>query len=210
MKRGLWALAALAVYTAIILTLWPPAQKVQAQTNPSTFFSEGAYAQNMEFLGSASCTAASCASIGPITVPTRDILMIVVKITGYGGSDIVSARFNGDSGANYWDRHLTSVAGGVVFVNTQTASTTLCRLAGVAQSGGRIITMIGINKATLSKHFTIDTGDITGAAATVGRWDRGDCEWVNTTAQITDITMLAAGGQTLTQDTEFGVFGKNF
>src|SRR5579859_2599526 len=39
-----------------------------------------------------------------------DMLKIEVWIPGYGGSDVGSLRFNGDSGANYWNRFDSNAA----------------------------------------------------------------------------------------------------
>jgi hypothetical protein len=162
----------------------------------------------LEFLGSASIASAST-NMGTLTIPAKDVLMIVLKISGYGGNDIAAFRFNGDAGANYWDRHLTSSTGAAVWTNVQRASTTSAQVAGVAQTNGRIVTMFGINKASVAKHFNLNTGDITGAAATVGRLDYGAFEWVNTTAQITQIFVNTVAGQNLSADTEYGVWGRN-
>lgn len=163
----------------------------------------------MEDIGSIRLTA-SAATTGVLTIPAREQLMLIVNIAGYSGGDIASLRFNGDSGANYWDRHLSSAQGGVTWTNTQTASTTLIRLAANAVTQGRTV-MVGImNLATASKPVTIQCCTLTGAAATPGLMDVGIGEWVNTTAQITSIEMRTAGGSiTMPAGTGFTVYGSN-
>lgn len=164
---------------------------------------------DMERLGSTRMAAAS-ASSAVVTIPAREQLYLLINIAGYGGGDIASLRFNGDSGTNYWDRHITSVAGGVALVNTQTLSTTLLRLAGNGVTTGRIVSCSIMNIATISKAVGIShlqTG--TAAAGTAGVLDLGGGEWVNTSAQITTIQLVTAGGATLLAGTGFTVFGCN-
>jgi hypothetical protein len=154
--------------------------------------------------------SAAAASSAVVTIPAREQLMLLINISGYGGGDIASLRFNGDSGTNYWDRHITSIQGGVALVNTQTISTTLLRLAGNSVSTGRIVSCSIMNIANVSKTVGIShlqTG--TAAAGTAGTLDFGGGEWVNTSAQITTIQLITAGGQNLSIGTGFTVFGCN-
>lgn len=159
------------------------------------------------FLGS-TILAASAANTAVVTIPAYTELLITVNISSYpGGADIASLRFNADSAANYWDRHLTVAAAGVAFTNVQNASTTLIRLAGATATTGRVAVCNFMNQTTRSKVGTIQVQTLTGAAATVGIMDFGSGEWVNTTAQITSVQMLTAGGLTMGTGSGFSVFG---
>jgi hypothetical protein len=164
----------------------------------------------MEELGSIRLGSAAVTT-GVLTIPAREQLFLLCNIAGYSGGDIASLRFNGDTGANYWDRHLTAAAGGVTLVNTQTASTTLIRLAGNAVTTGRSVAVSIMNLAAVSKSVAIAPVQTnTGTAATVGVMDIGGGEWVNTTAQITSIEMRTAGGSiTLSAGSGFTVYGSN-
>jgi hypothetical protein len=168
---------------------------------------------DMERLGSIRLSS-SAVTTGVLTIPAREQLFLLCNIAGYsGGGDIASLRFNGDTGTNYWDRHITSVSGATppVFVNVQTASTTLLRLAGNAVTTGRSVSVSIMNLATVSKAVGIShIQTASGSAATVGGLDIGGGEWVNTSAQITSIEMRTAGGSvTMPAGTGFTVFGCN-
>jgi len=164
----------------------------------------------MDFLGSLKLSG-NAVTTGVLTIPARDVLFLLVNIAGYSsGGDIASLRFNGDTGANYWDRHLTSAAGGVVWTNTQTLSTTLIRLAGNVVNVHRTVAVSITNIASLSKPLVMQTQTASTLAATGGLTDLGSGEWVNTSAQITSIEMRTAGGSiTMPSGTGFGVWGKN-
>jgi hypothetical protein len=163
----------------------------------------------MEDLGSLRLTA-SAVTTGVLTIPPREQLMILVNIAGYSGGDIASLRFNGDAGATYWDRHLSAAAGGTTWTNTQTASTTLIRLAANGVTQGRTVQVSIMNLANVSKPITMQTCTLTGAAGTVGLADVGWGEWVNTSAQITSVEMRTAGGSiTMPAGTGFTVYGSN-
>lgn len=164
----------------------------------------------LDYLGSTSC-AANCQTTATLTFPARDFLIIYIRIASYQGSDIGSLRFNGDSGTNYWDRHITVATGGTTLTDVPTASTTLIRLAGNAVAQGRTVEVHCMNQLAKSKPCQITVQTLTGAAGTVGIMDFGGGEWVNTTAQITSLAMLTAGGSiTMGSGTGFAVFGKNF
>lgn len=163
----------------------------------------------LQFLGS-KVLGSAAATTGALTVAAKDVIVIYIRITGYaGGGDIAALRFNADSGANYWDRHITWAAGGTTATNTQTASTTLVRLARAAATTGRMIEVTISNLSSVSKSITIYTQTGTGAAATVGVIDTGGGEWVNTSAQITSIELLTAAGGNMNANSGFAVFGKN-
>lgn len=163
----------------------------------------------LDYLGSTTLGGAA-ATTGAVTIAARDMLLIVVRVTGYGGGDIIGLRFNGDAGANYWDRHMHAAAGGTTWTNTENASTTLIRLAGNNSTQARTIVVTISNRAATSKSCTIQTQTNTTSAATVGRIDIGGGQWFNTASQITSVELRTAGGNTMNAGTSFVVFGKNF
>jgi hypothetical protein len=166
---------------------------------------------DFERLGSIRLSS-SAVTTGVLTIPAREQLFLLINITGYsGGGDIASLRFNGDTGTNYWDRHLICAQGATTFTNAQNASTTLIRLAAAATTQARSVTVAIMNLASVSKSVGISHVQTnTGAAATVGGLDVGGGEWVNTSAQITSIEMRTAGGSvTMPAGTGFTVYGSN-
>lgn len=122
-------------------------------------------------------------------------LFIYMNISGYGGTDVVSLRFNGDSGANYWDRTVTLPASTTVLVDTNTASTTLARCGKPINKGRQVFAQVGNSPATKAKVIQVMNQFGTGAANTVGEatFSTG-AEWVNTTDLITQLDVLTAGG----------------
>lgn len=211
---ALYGLLIVALYGFLVWSMVTPVfpqvgeQKPYQGANAIDLLNEGQIPK-LEFLGSLGCVSA-CTSTGALQIPPRDVLFIVMKITGYTGADIESLRFNGDAGNNYWWRHLESAAAASTFVNTESAAATnICQLAATGITGGRISTVWILNKPTLSKRATILTGNITGAAGTRGVINIGGCEWVNTTSAITSIELRNAGANSFMADTEFGVFGRN-
>jgi hypothetical protein len=164
----------------------------------------------MERLGSVRLSS-SAVTTGALTIPAREQLFLLINIAGYSNNDIASLRFNGDSGNNYWDRHVTWAASGTTATNTQTTTTSLIRLAGNATQQGRVVACSIMNLANVSKSVAISLLQTnTGAVGTAGVMDVGGGEWVNTSAQITSIEMRTAGGSiTMPAGTGFTVFGCN-
>ena len=168
-----------------------------------------------ELLGKTVLTVAA-ATTSIITIPARDMLLIQYRVTGYSGADIAAFRFGGtagsvDTAANYWDRHLTSARGATTFTNTQTASSTMLRVAASTSTRQRTGLVTVTNLQGVSKLCGYLTGALTstGAAATVGGLDIGGGEWINTTQQIVSVQMLDAGANNLNIGTGFAVFGMN-
>jgi hypothetical protein len=92
------------------------------------------------------------------------------------------------------DRTITAVAGGVVLVDTPTASTTLIRL-GLPTAQARVVQANIINN--LSRRKTVMVNNQIGSAdatapATIHLGALG--LWNNTTAQIVQIDCVTAGG----------------
>jgi hypothetical protein len=154
-------------------------------------------------LGSAAATT------GAITIPARHMLLVAVRVTSLSASDTAALRFNGDSGANYWDRQLSSVPGGASWVNTQTLSTTQMRIMAPAGITGFARLIFLTNLATNPKVASWGGAIGTGAAGTAGNIGIGGGEWVNTAAQITTIELKSTGGSALLgANSGFAVFGR--
>ena len=162
----------------------------------------------LEFLNEV-VLAADATTTGAITIEARDLLLVVYRIVGYSAAGKASLRFNADSAGNYWDRSLSSAQGATTFTNTQTASTTLIRLARVSVTTGRVGYAIIANKLATSKLVKFMTDTSTAAAATVGTVELGAGEWINTAAQITSIEMLLPAAGNLLAGTGFSVYGRN-
>lgn len=66
-------------------------------------------------------------TVGPLTIPFRRFLRLIIFAIPTGGTIAAQLRFNGDSGANYADRHLdtggeaTDVNAGGIFLDTGAA-----------------------------------------------------------------------------------------
>lgn len=162
-----------------------------------------------DFLGSYVFTS-SLQTSPAIPIAPRDLLLIQVRVTGYSGGDIASLRFNGDTGTNYWWRCLSVAAGGVTWTNAQAASATLLQLHPATTTQQRSSAHFITNLATKAKVMTTTATTSTGSAATVGAGELGWGEWVNTSTQITSVTLLTAGGSvTMPTGTGFSVFGRN-
>ena len=159
----------------------------------------------------ATVLAGAAGTTAVVEFTPMDMLMVHYLVTGYGGAgDIASLRFNGDSGANYWDRHLHSVAGGATFANVVNVSTTLIRLAAVASTLQRSGIVQISNFRTTSKVCAIVNQTSTGAPGTSASLEAvGGGEWVNTAQQIRSITMITAAGANLNAGSGFAIFGCN-
>ena len=154
--------------------------------------------------------ASSLQTSPAISFPPRDMLMVQVRVQGYSGGDIASFRFNGDTGANYWSRNISFAAGGVTATNAEQVSQTLARLHPTTTTQKRSSVHFINNQANTSKLGTTTAQTSSGSAATIPVLEFGGFEWVNTTAQITSITLLTAGGSiTMPAGTGFVVFGCN-
>lgn len=164
-----------------------------------------------KFLGS-TVLAASAVATSVVTIQSRDLLLIVVRVTGYSGAgDIASLRFNGDSGTNYWSKPASSAAATTAI--TTPASTTganLARLFAAATTQGRSANVSITNFTTTHK-----LGTVSGCTGSTGPTAGGTLEanafgWTNTTAQITTIELRTAGGSvTMAAGTGFAVFGRD-
>lgn len=168
------------------------------------------------FAGSTKLGAAATTT-SVLTIAAFDELLVMYRITGYGAADIGAFRFGGtagavDTAANYWDRNLSSAQNTATFTNTQTASSTMVRVAQATATTQRNGLLVVSNNATTSKMVGHLNSLLTNTAApaTVGALQIGGGEWVNTTQQIIALQMLTAGGQTLSAGTGFAVWGFNY
>ena len=158
------------------------------------------------YLTGATLTA-NGAAFPTLTFAGFNSLEIRLHIVGFSGSDLGSLQFNGDTGTNYWDRNITSVAGGVVLVNNQNVSTAQMRfgIAGTTQVVAiwNIINLLGTSKLATGR------GSLgTGAAGTAGTAIVSMAgEWVNTTAQITSVKALVVGANNFLSGSTIQIFG---
>lgn len=159
------------------------------------------------FLGGWLLTA-NAVAFPTLFFPAFNGLWVFINVSGYGGTDVVSLRFNGDSGTNYWDRTLTVAAGTVTpIVDTNTVSTTLMRMGKPINKGRQVFAQIG-NLATKSKVCQVINQFGSGTAATVADATISTAgEWVNTAAQITQIDCLTAGGLNILAGSSIAVYG---
>lgn len=157
--------------------------------------------------------SANGTSIGPITIPACKLLIIEYFISGYTGGDIGAFQFNADTtAANY----------GSWFMTASNAATPL--LAQAAANAGTLamIPVSGTNQTVGRRGFlrisniaanrkVVDIRNANESATSTGpSMDFGWGEWLNTAAQITQITMRLVGANSLLAGTGFVVYGDNF
>lgn len=151
--------------------------------------------------------SANAAAFPLLTFPAWGSLDIRLNILGFSGSDIVSLRFNADTGNNYWDRNLTAVAGGVVFVDNPTTTTSQIRvgIAGTKSISARLT--VG-NNLSVSKLVSGAVAMGTGAVGTAGTAIASMAgEWVNTAAQIISLSVQCVGANNILSGSSVMVFG---
>lgn len=161
-----------------------------------------------EFLGS-TVLGSGAATTASVAFDARDLLLVQIRVTGYGGSDIASLRFNGDTGANYSSRYLSSAAAATTFSNNTFQSNTFARCFAVGVTTGRSALVAISNNLGTTKCGAVSALTGTGAVATAPGLELGGFEWVNTAAQITSMLLVTAGGANLNTGTGFAVFGRN-
>lgn len=175
----------------------------------------------MDFLGSAVLTSAAHETPdvaltwppGSGIAATRDCLFVLVRIASYGGTpeplgDIASLRFNGDSAANYWSRHLWFDAG--TWNDVPTINTGLIRLAETNSRLSRNVLVKINNLATRGKTCNIKNQTGTANAGVAGVINTGGGEWVNLVDQITSMQLINAGSNNMGAGSGFCVLGVNF
>jgi hypothetical protein len=157
-------------------------------------------------LGSAAATLQPT----PTTFGARDQLLICLRVPSYGSADIASLRFNADAGANYWSRYLSAAAGVTSLTNSVNVSQTLARLFATTTTLGRVAWIVISNRAATSKVGRVLGQTSTNAAGTSGTLEFGGFEWVNTVAQITQVELRTASGNTMGAGTAIAVLGLNY
>lgn len=173
----------------------------------------------LDYLGSAVLAAGAhesavvTLSFGGVPA-TRDFLWIFVRIASYGGSpdaagDIASLRFNEDSGANYWTRHL-QYAGSNTWDDVQSVDTSLIRLAGSNSRLSRNVFVTVNNLANRGKTCNIKNQTGTANPSVAGTVNIAGGEWCNLVDQITSVQLINAGSNNMGAGSGFIVLGKNF
>jgi hypothetical protein len=165
----------------------------------------------LDYLGSTKITSAAHET-ALVNIAARDFLMIFVRIASYGGSpdasgDIGSLRFNGDSGANYWTRHLYY---GGTWNDVVITNTSLIRLAPTNSRLSRNVLITVNNLATRGKTCNIKNQTGTADANVAGEVNIAGGEWVNLVDQITSVQLINQGSNNMGANTGFIVLGKNF
>lgn len=152
--------------------------------------------------------ASSAASSTAITIEAREMLVIQFNVTGYGGTDIASFRFNGDSGTTYNTSFITwSTAAPTTPTNTLSTNMIRSGANGVTNQRSGQLTVYNYNGTA---HLVTIQSLTQSAAATAPVSSFGTGNWNSAaSAQITSVQMLCPGGQTLNTGTSFIVWGQN-
>lgn len=162
------------------------------------------------YLGQTAPLAAAAANLGTIVIPPFNCLYIEIVLTGFSGSDQLGIRFNGDTGANYVSRFLTAAAGVATLTDAPFVSATSMRLTAAAGTLGGHISLKINNFATVSKQTQIITQTTSGAAGTAPALAlSASGEWVNTSAQITSVLVMAIGANSLNAGSSVTIWGSN-
>lgn len=158
--------------------------------------------------------SANAASIGPFTFAARKSLIIDFVITGYTGGDIGAFQFNADTtAANYGSEFVTAtnVATPVIARSAANAGTiAMIPVSGTTQTVGRRgfirISNIAASRKVADIRISDESATSTAPPGELYGWG----EWLNTTAQITQIKMLLVGANSLTTNTGFVVYGSDY
>lgn len=150
---------------------------------------------------------AAAASFPALPIPAYNTLRIVVWNPSVSASDVVSLRFNADTGANYNSRNDTLAVGSALVTDGPNASDTLIRLGAAAATGRFVIADIG-NTLNANKVLTAVVAVAGANAATVPVSHAALAGvWFNTAAQITTVTCLTQGGATMGIGSSIQIFG---
>lgn len=169
-------------------------------------------ALGLEYLGGVKSTSPVASIVTP-TFGARDGLIVFVGITGLSAAAHVGLRCNGLATAVYWSRTFSSsglAAGLVTFGNNQLASQPEIDLEGGTSTNlHRHWFVTFSNRLAMAKtaSWQGSLGSATNAPVTS---ILGAGEWVNTTAQITSLTLVALSGATLNAGCRLHVFGRNY
>jgi hypothetical protein len=134
-------------------------------------------------------------SFPELFIQPTSLICFEVDVPNYGGSDVISVQFNGDTGANYCTRYVTAVAGQIATqVNAEFASDTMIHF-GLPTNKGRVgLFSVGNNNQgkthVVAGSVSIGTG-LANTPSTIHLAFQG--EWVGT-SPITQLKFLTAGG----------------
>lgn len=170
-------------------------------------------ALGLEYLGGIKATTAGLASITTPTFPARDAIMVFVGITGLSAAAHVALRCNADVATNYWHRTFSSsglAAGLVTFSNTQAATQTEIDLEGGSSTALHRHWFVNFSNRLAMPKTASWQGSLGSATNDPVTSILGAAEWVNTTAQITSLTLLGLSGATLNAWCRLHVFGRNY
>lgn len=150
---------------------------------------------------------ASAAAFPALPIPAYNTLVIKIWTPSVSGSDVVSLRFNADTGANYNSRNDTLAVGSALVTDGPNASDTLIRLGAAAATGRFVVADIG-NTLAANKVLTAMVAIAGANAATVPISHAAVAGvWFNTAAQITTVTCLTQGGATMGAGSSIQIFG---
>ena len=183
---------------------------------PSPLVSLAAMGPNqtgLEYLGGGKLNSAAASYTTP-TFPARDVLMIFGNWSSLSTAAIPGVRFNAVSTASYWHRQFSAgdLAGQLTFANRQTptAGANIIELWFEAVTRPGSFLMVASNRLATSKGVFFSPSISTGSAAAVPSVVIGSGEFVNTTAQITSMTITSAVATTFAAGTGLQLFGRNF
>ncbi|MES2970914.1 MAG: hypothetical protein V4702_01160 [Patescibacteria group bacterium] len=173
-----------------------------------TIAASGGGGSGWELLGSAFLSG-NANTVGAVTIAARDILQIVIRLTGYDVADIPALQFNSDPGTNYCDRHLNANAGSATFGNVERLSADRLSLSFGNGTRPRTITVTVNNHVSTNKSASIVVGSGSSSAAAAPLLQLGSGMWANTSAQITQVQLITQGANNMLAGTGLLVFGKN-
>lgn len=147
--------------------------------------------------------AGSTITINPFTA--KKYLRIVISYVSSGGAVGAQLRFNNDSGNNYARRNSTNGATD----NTNTAANVLMNTSTAANGSPSFIFIDVLNISASEKLATISVNTVgTSGSGTAPTRDETYAKWVNTSAQITRVDVLASANN-FASGSEVVILGHN-
>lgn len=141
-----------------------------------------------------------------VSVAARKYLQIFYAVQGTGGSTQRTFRFNGDTGNNYAYRY--SVNGGADTTGTSASSLIVADTSSSTNviMGRFDVLNIAANEKVLVGQTVL--GENTGAGNVPSKWESSG-KWVNTSNQITSVTLLNAAAGDFAIGSQVVVLGHN-
>jgi hypothetical protein len=157
--------------------------------------------------------ASAAATSSVLTIPPYEMLFFQFNLPGYGGSDIISLRFNGDTGTTYTTNYVVQST----TLTTTPASPAITTGQTMLRLGGNAVANLGrsgqgsIYNVSGQQHLvtctSITAGSLT-ASTPAPTISAGGGVWASAaTTQITSIQLATPGGQTMLAGTSFAVWG---